>query len=102
MIALFLKRLLGSLTWPRFEYSAPEQTSLAGVTVLLSPDDLQVLEQILARWAPCGPADSWNSHEIIEIALRRLQSELDCGHEREVIEDLQREIDYRLWCARNG
>ena len=38
--------------------------------------------------------------KIIEIALRRLQWELDSGREDEIIEDLQREIDYRLWCDR--
>ena len=49
-----------------------------------------------------GIGRSRNMHEIIEIALRRLQRDLDSGFKDEIIEDLQREIDYRLWCTRCG
>jgi len=68
----------------------------------LSSDDERVLDQILAEWDTQGPGCARKFREIIDLALRRLQWDLDTGCKDEVIEDLQREIAYRLWCARTG
>jgi hypothetical protein len=62
---------------------------------------VQVLEQMVAGWDAPGPG-AQNFREIIGLALRRLQWELNSGAEDEVIEDLQREIEYRQWFARTG
>ena len=62
---------------------------------------MQVLEQMVAEWDAQGRG-AQNLREIIGLALRRLQWELDSGAKDEVIEDLQREIEYRQWCARTG
>ena len=66
---------------------------------VFSPDDAQILE-IVAAWDTELPGYVRNLHEIIVIALLRLQWELESGCEDEIIEDMQREIAYRLWCAK--
>jgi hypothetical protein len=68
----------------------------------LSLDDEQLLDHILAEWDTQGPGCARKFREIIGLALRRLKWDLDTGSKDEVIEDLQREIAYRLWCARTG
>jgi len=65
-----------------------------------SLDDAQIFE-IVAAWDTQLPDCARNFHEIIVIALRRLRWELESGCEDEVIEDMRREIAYRLWCAGN-
>ncbi len=69
--------------------------------VALSADDVLVLERIVLEWTPSRLDETRNLNEIIDIALRHLQWEMDSGRKDEVIEELQLEIDYRLWCARN-
>jgi hypothetical protein len=73
------------------------QTVLSG-TPALSPGDVEELEEIRAELRRNGRSMSFD--EIINIALWRLQQDLvsDCANE--VLEDLQREIVYRRWCAR--
>jgi len=66
---------------------------------IFSPDDAQILE-IVAAWDTQLPGCARNLHEIIVIALLRLRWELESGCENEVIEDMRREIAYRLWCAK--
>ena len=66
---------------------------------IFSPDDAQILE-IVAAWDTQLPGCARNLHEIIVIALRRLRWELESGCQDEVIEDMQREIAYRVWCAK--
>jgi hypothetical protein len=66
---------------------------------IFSPDDAQILE-IVAAWDTQLPVCARNFHEIIVIALLRLRWELESGCEDEVIEDMQREVAYRLWCAK--
>ena len=56
---------------------------------------------MVGNWESLEPGSVWNCNEIIDIALRRLQCDLSFGRRDEVIEDVQFEIDYRLWCARN-
>ena len=68
----------------------------------LAPDDMRALEQILAEWDTERLDWAQNFGEIVNLALRRLQWELDSGCKDEVIEDVQREIAYRLWCAGTG
>jgi hypothetical protein len=68
----------------------------------MPPDDVQALEKIVKPWAQPEIGSVRNFNEIIYIALRRLQRDLNSGCRDEVIEEVQREIDYRLWCARNS
>jgi hypothetical protein len=70
---------------------------------ILSPDDAQFVEIIAAWGTQLGtqlPGCAGNLHEIIVIALLRLRWELESGSRDEVIEDMRREIAYRLWCAK--
>ena len=53
-------------------------------------------------WAQPETGHTRNFNEFIYLALCRLQWDLDSGCEDEVVEEMQREIDYRLWCARNS
>jgi hypothetical protein len=66
---------------------------------MLSPDDQDVLEDIRAAWVlrrnNCPP----HQEELVDIALRRMQQDLHSCRREEVVEDVQREIAYRLWCT---
>jgi glutamyl-tRNA reductase len=75
-------------------YSAPSTRPI------LSPGDIDALEDIRVEWEQRREGSAPEDGEIIDIALRRLQQDLDSGNSSEVIEDLRREIGYRQWCAR--
>jgi|SRR5580700_4033073 hypothetical protein len=68
----------------------------------LSAGDVDAIEDIRVEWEQhcrgCAP----DHGEIIDIALRRMQRDLESGNSCEVIEDLRREIGYRQWCAGAG
>ena len=100
LIAPFLAKLLNALTSRRFVPAALAPTSPVSYTSVLSPAEVRILERIVAEWYPLGCVRSQNVHQIIEMALLQLQRELDSGHEDEITEDLRREVEYRLWCAR--
>jgi hypothetical protein len=67
----------------------------------LSQTDIDALEDIRGdlkfSHEGCSPGD----REIIDIALRRMQYDLNVRCSQEVIEDVKREIMYRQWCAQN-
>jgi hypothetical protein len=56
---------------------------------------------MVEQWGSPKPGRARNINEIIDIALHRLEWDLAFGCRDEVITDVQFEIDYRLWCARN-
>jgi hypothetical protein len=66
---------------------------------ILSPGDVDAIEDIRIEWERhrIGCAPSYG--EIIDVALRRMRQDLDSGGSGGVIEDLRREIGYRQWCA---
>ena len=68
----------------------------------LSADEIQALEQVVKRWAQDELTSGHNIHEIIDIALRRLQRDLDSECGDNVMDDVRCEIGYRQWCSRNG
>jgi hypothetical protein len=70
--------------------------------VPLSADEIQALEQIVKRWAQDEPTSGHNIHEIIDVALHRLQRDLDSECGDKVMDDVRCEIGYRRWCSRNG
>jgi hypothetical protein len=95
--------LLAKWTLWRSHDVAPASKQRVGLDpVALSPDDVLALEQMVEQWGSPKPVFTRNINEIIDIALRRLQWDLDSGCKNEVIEEAQCEIDYRLWCARNS
>jgi hypothetical protein len=65
----------------------------------LSPGDLEVLEDICSelnlRLSDIGD----DAGRIIDFALRRMYADLNSGANREVIEDVQREVLFRQWCV---
>jgi hypothetical protein len=67
----------------------------------LSPADVRLLDAMLAQWDRHSPGSRKIAHKDVEMALRRLQWELKSSRADDVIEALEREIDYRLWCDRN-
>ena len=67
---------------------------------ILSSGDIDAIEDIRVEWEQHRQGCAPDYGEIIDIALRRLQLDLDSGNSCEVIEDLRREIGYRQWCAR--
>jgi hypothetical protein len=100
-----LAKLVDVLTLLRSGFispSAPLSKSFDCDPIQLSPDDIQALEKIVRAWGQPEIGCTRNLNEIIYIALCRLQWDLDSGCEDEVVEEVQREIDYRLWCARNS
>jgi hypothetical protein len=102
-LAPIFANLTSALTWPRLRTAvAPAAPPTAGNPILLTPDDVRAMQQIVDDWAPGVLNCASNVHEIIYIALQRLQRDLDSGCEDEIIDDVQREIGYRLWCARHG
>ena len=93
--------LLAKWTLWRSHYVAPISKLFVGHDpMLLSPNDVEALDQIAGQWAASKRGSARNVNEIIDIALQHLQRDLDSGYKDEVIEDVQFEIDYRLWCAR--
>ena len=70
--------------------------------VPLTPADVHALRQIVDDGGPQGLGCAQNFHEIIDIALHQLQRDLASDCRDEVIEDVQHEIRYRLWCAQKG
>jgi hypothetical protein len=100
LLGPFLARLANAVTLRRFIYAVVPRTKPVSYKSLLAPDDILVLNEILDELDQQGLERPPNINEIIEIALRRLQWDLDSGREDEIIEDLEREIDYRQWCAR--
>ena len=98
LFAKLLTLLRGRFVSP----SAPLSSRIGCDPIQMSPDDVQALETIVRPWIPPGISHPRNFNEIIDIALRRLQWDLNFGCTDEVIEEVQREIDYRLWCARNS
>jgi hypothetical protein len=101
LITPFLATFLNPLTLPRYALPVPPLTTPVSEQSALSRDDVQILEQMVAEWDTQKP-EAQNLREIIGLALRRLQWELDSGGKDEVLEDLQREIEYRQWCSRTG
>ena len=97
-LANVLTLLRSSITSP----SAPLSGPFACDPIQLSPDEVQALEKIVSPEAQPEIGCTRNFNEIIYIALCHLQSDLDSGCKDEVVEEVQREIDYRLWCARNS
>jgi hypothetical protein len=98
--APFFARLVNAVSLRRLMFAPLPTKPLASKSVL-SPDEVRALEEIVVECDSQVPGRSRNVHEIIEIALQRLRRDLDSGFEDEIIEDLQREIDYRLWRARH-
>lgn len=66
---------------------------------ILSSGDLDAIDDIRVEWEQHRKGCAPGYREIIDIALRRMQQDLDSGNSYEVIEDLRREIGYRRWCA---
>jgi hypothetical protein len=101
LIGPLFSKLAHAFASPRSMF-VPPHVPPVGEAFVLSADDLLALEQIVLEWTPSRLDATRNPNEIIYIALRRLQWEMDSGRKEEVIEELRREIDYRLWCARNA
>jgi hypothetical protein len=94
---------LAKLTWWRSHYVVPlSKPPIGHDPMLLSANDVEALRRIVGQWSSAGLGGARNFNEIIDIALRRLQWDLDSGCKDQVIEDVQQEIDYRLWCTRNS
>jgi hypothetical protein len=102
LIAPLFAKLVNAVSLRHFMLAIPFRKTPVSHRTVLSPDDVRVLEEIIVGCDSHGMGRSRNVHEIIEIALLRLQKDLDSGFKEEIIEDLQREIDYRLWCTRCG
>jgi hypothetical protein len=66
---------------------------------ILSSGDLDAIDDIRVEWEQHRKDRAPDCSQIIEIALRRMQLDLDSGS-GDVIEDLRREIGYRQWCTR--
>jgi hypothetical protein len=80
--------------------------STASARPILPAGDVDVIEgaieDIRVEWEQHRQGCAPDYREIIDIALRRLQQDLDSGSGEvvgDVIEDLRREIGYRQWCA---
>jgi hypothetical protein len=99
LLTPFLATLLNALPFPCFRKRSTGQVTDRSVP---SPDDVRVFEQIIAEWDTQGLGGTRNFHEIIDLALQLMQCDLDSACKDEVIEDLQREIAYRHWCASLG
>jgi hypothetical protein len=97
LIAPFFARLLNVVNFRRCVAAPTTRPLRGGSKAVLTPDDLQDLERIIAEWSPQGHGRPANVHEIVERALRRMQWELDSGYKDEITEDLLREIEYRMW-----
>jgi hypothetical protein len=67
----------------------------------LSLTDVETAEQTLAERELSSALPVAAYREIIRCALRRMQRDLDSGSGDEVVEESQREILYRQWCAAN-
>jgi hypothetical protein len=95
----FLARLANAVSLRRFICAVAPRTKPVHYKPLLAPDYVLVLNEILDELDQQGLGRAPNIHEIMEIALHRLQQDLDSGREDEIVQDLEREIDYRQWCA---
>jgi hypothetical protein len=73
--------------------------SVPSTRPILSPGDLDAIEDIRVEWQQHRDGSTPGHEEIIDLALRRMQRDLVSGDSSEVIEDLRREIGYRQWCA---
>lgn len=102
-----LARLANALTSTDCVFGTPVSTKPASIPTVvaeysLSAEDLQMLEQSVAEWDLRESDCKSKFNEIVDIALRRLQWELNTGYQDAVIADLRLEIDYRLWCGRRS
>jgi hypothetical protein len=68
-----------------------------------SPGDDEMLSEILGEiqtgWRSGSVAASPEREDLVDLALRRMQRDLQSARRIEVIADVQREIAYRAWCA---
>jgi hypothetical protein len=78
-----------------------KQTSTSADEFLLLSSDLEVLENIRMDWKLHGVNRTPDAREIIDLALRRLQTDLNSGLGSEVVEEVHREMLYRQWCAQH-
>jgi hypothetical protein len=68
---------------------------------VLSPEDKDDVEQIRAELQLTHAGRDFEDGEIVDIALRRMWQDLNSDSRGELMEELQRWILYRQWCARN-
>lgn len=66
----------------------------------LSSADVEAMEQIRSLWQRVMNGIP-SYREIIDLALRNLERDLQSPRRGEVVQDLRREIAYRHWCAAN-
>ena len=68
----------------------------------LPPGDLEILESIREELELRGDNLTHDDRDIIDLALRLLQKDLDSSSADEVVEEVNREMLYRQWCAQSG
>lgn len=66
----------------------------------LSAGDLDALEDIRSYWQSLSGGIP-SHHQMIDLALRNIERDLDSRRWHEVMRDLEREIAYRKWRATN-
>lgn len=66
----------------------------------LSPAEVEAIEEIRFLWQRVMDGIP-NYREIIDLALRNLQRDLESPLRSEVVQELRREIEYRRWCGAN-
>jgi hypothetical protein len=68
-----------------------------------SPGDDEMLNEIIGEiesgWRGGSVAAAPERQDLVDLALRRMQRDLQSARCIEVIADVQREIAYRAWCA---
>ncbi len=70
--------------------------------LLLPSGDLEILESIRTELELRSGIRTHEDRDIIDLALRLLQKDLDSGAAGEVIEEVRREVLYRLWCTESS
>lgn len=59
----------------------------------------EILGEIQSEWRVGSVAAAPEREDFLDLALRRMQRDLESCRRSEVIADVQREIAYRVWCA---
>lgn len=59
----------------------------------------EALDEIRSDWTAYGRGEAPSDSEIVTVALRLMQMEIDAGLGDEVLKDVRREVNYRRWCA---
>jgi hypothetical protein len=60
----------------------------------LWPEDLDLLHRLWLELSARGPGAKLHHRDVVGVALRRLAEELHSGHDREVLEDIMREVEH--------